>query len=102
MTEPRETRRTAALLEDGSANVELVGLRLEDEAGLLVGRIEWRADDGEVVDLLVAEAHRRQGVATRLWRLAEARGARHSEWRTIDGQRWALSLGDPLPAWRVA
>lgn len=102
MTEPRETRRTVALLEDGSANVEVAGFRLEDEAGRLVGRIEWRLDDGEVIDLLVAEAHRRQGVATRLWRLAEERGARHSRWRTIDGQRWALSLGDPLPEWRMA
>jgi ribosomal protein S18 acetylase RimI-like enzyme len=95
------TRRDANW--DGAVH-KLLGISLDDGAPAyrLIGNIEWDADTGEVMHLWVVPEYQRRGVATELWRQAQAQGARHSAWRTKDGQVWALSTGDTLPAWKLA
>jgi GNAT superfamily N-acetyltransferase len=75
---------------------------------LLLGRIVWTTGyteaEPEVIDIFVHQDYRRRGIATALWHEAHVYDPKlvHSEMRTIDGQAWALSLGEPLPTWRLA
>lgn len=87
-----------AYLEDGYHRVRVIELWQEQR----VGTISWDIESGEVVELIVHQDYRRQGIATKLWVLAKKSGAVHSEWRTKEGQAWALSLGEQLPKWRLA
>lgn len=67
--------------------------------------MEWDANTGDILGLGVAPAHRRQGVATAMYREAHRRAVqdpsihppRHSHARTEAGEAWAQSLGEDLP-----
>ena len=70
-----------------------------DDQGKRVGRLSFDRQTGEVLHLFVDPDYRRCGIATALFRMAQALGAVQSHQRTDDGQAWALSLGEPLPTW---
>lgn len=98
-------KRVVEMLEDGQRNVPVECLRLEDETGTVIARIEWHALSGEILHLWVQTGLRRQGLATRLYRRAQLMThdfLQHSEWRTTDGEAWAQSLGEQLPKWVLA
>jgi hypothetical protein len=56
---------------------------------------------GYVSGVSVPEQLRRRGIATALWRYAEATEGipmpLHSQTRTEDGDAWARAIGGPLP-----
>jgi len=87
-------------------------VKLEDNAKHDVGKLEAFQDDfrvglmhwdmvtGECLTVFTHQGYRRQGIATRMWSYArEIYGVEHSRERTVDGQAWALSLGEILPPW---
>lgn len=99
------SERVVALLEGGQRNAPVECLRLDDETGEVVARLQWHALSGEILHLWVRRSHQRQGLATRLYRRAQLMThdfLQHSEWRTADGEAWAQSLGEPLPKWVLA
>jgi len=88
------------VIEDNSTHrVHVLTLSVDDDVSdaHMIAKIEWDMDDGEVLHLWVSADYQRRGLATRLWRAAQPRGARHSAARTKDGERWARSLGEALP-----
>jgi len=87
-----------ALNPDAPA-IRIGSITLHDD-GCTIAKIQWNHDTGEVIDLFVKSAYRREGWATRLFRFAQAGyDVKHSKQRTRDGQAWALSLGEELPDW---
>lgn len=83
--------------EDGRKNVAMFELRLGT-----IAMIQWEVEAGDVYRMWVAPERRREGIMTRLWHEASARGARHSAWRTDDGDAFAQSVGGQLPERRRA
>lgn len=57
------------------------------------------SSDGYVRDIQVRKEYRRKGIATGMWRYAQAQGfdPKHSDSRTKKGDRWAESTGDYVP-----
>ena len=85
-------------LEDGRLNVPM--FRIEAKAGdVVIGRMLWHKSNGDIEKLWVATSFRRQGIATAMWRLSQTfeMPAKHSEWRTNDGDAWARAIGGELP-----
>lgn len=72
----------------------------------LLAALVFEEATGEIVHLWTKPECRRRGFATALWDIAEALGAKHSQWRTIDGQAWAQAVsirdGQALPEWRLS
>lgn len=67
------------------------------------GHIAWEVLSQEVYQIFVDEDYRRQGYATKLWRLAESIAPiKHSRWRTDSGDAFARSFGVPLPEREIA
>lgn len=74
--------------------------------GKQVGYVWWMHKTSRIHDIKVEPDYRRKGIATALWREAQrvalvTRGVkppRHSPGRTDDGDAWARSLGERLPA----
>ena len=69
------------------------------------GIIQWDRQKGsigrgEVIDVNVEKEHRRNGVATELYRRAQQADSsvRHSTFRTDTGDAWAKSIGDHVPS----
>jgi ribosomal protein S18 acetylase RimI-like enzyme len=85
-------------LEDGRLNVPMLKIQALAD-GVQVGRMLWHLDSGEIEKLWVAESWRRQGIATRMWEMAQHAPikATHSAWRTNDGDAWAMAMGGDLP-----
>lgn len=78
----------------------------ETDDGDYVGNLEWYSKgNNHISDLFVEANHRRQGVATGMWRYAHdmartTRGVQppeHSPDRTNDGEAWAISTGRRVP-----
>jgi len=68
-----------------------------------VGTLSWDPS-GEIKNIQVKPENRRQGIATKMLRMAEFETARrgtppiqHSSRRTDDGDAWAKSVGGKLP-----
>jgi GNAT superfamily N-acetyltransferase len=86
-------------------------LAAKNSAGEAVGTLLWgKSGDhpinkedgvgtGEIVNIRVADAHKRQGIATHLHTLSQQFDppARHSSNRTDDGEAWARKVGGDLP-----
>ena len=76
--------------------------------GDFVGTMDWNKRSGRVFDIQVHPDHRRQGLASHMWDLAqqvskEARtpAPQHSPERTPDGDAWAKAVGGKLPAVKI-
>lgn len=63
------------------------------------GRIQWRPDTGEVVNVRVHDSFRRQGLGTELWNRARVidPGIRHSGTLSDDARQWIPRLGAHVP-----
>jgi GNAT superfamily N-acetyltransferase/2'-5' RNA ligase len=63
------------------------------------GRIQWRPDTGEVVNVRVHDYFRRQGLGTEMWNRARAidPGIRHSDTLSGDARQWIPRLGAHVP-----
>ena len=57
---------------------------------------KWAGDTSLVLMIQVAEEHRRQGIATGMWKFAKAEGLNpmHELQKTEDGDAWAKAVGD--------
>lgn len=100
----REERHEHYEVEDAFIDgiiCDVFGIRLVGRNGVDLAHVEWDRDTGECMRLWVHPSRQREGIATRLWREAQGRGAVHSKDRTLVGQAWALSLGDELPPWHI-
>jgi ribosomal protein S18 acetylase RimI-like enzyme len=72
------------------------------EGDTRVGQFHWNSDSGVIENVEVSPSHRRMGVATSMYDFAKSLGTekapKHSVSRTNEGDAWANSLGEPLPA----
>jgi GNAT superfamily N-acetyltransferase len=95
---------TAKRLEDGRTNVLLHQLTATDLDGSEIGRIVWHDSNGEIEKLFVVPSHRRKGIATSLFNIAQwlNPAPKHSAWRTDDGDAWAKSITNELPERKYA
>lgn len=68
----------------------------KDSAGRVIGSLGWFTDDrkGEIFHVTVDEAHRRQGIATELFRRAQEdeKSLRHSEALSDDARAWIKGM----------
>lgn len=69
-----------------------------------VGRLEWHAGTGEILNVDVASEYRRQGIATAMHSLAHKLSGqyglpkpRHSRDRSDMGDAWAAKVGGTVP-----
>ena len=67
--------------------------------GPWAGAMNWHPQTHEVTSVHVEEEHRRQGLATEMWRMGQELRPRpkHSHDRTNAGDAWARSVGGRLP-----
>ena len=77
----------------GSDKVEPLGF---------AGSMNWHPKSREVTSVHVQEEHRRKGVATAMWNMAQAASPkpRHSDDRTDAGDAWSKAVGGRRPARR--
>jgi len=62
-------------------------------------RVGYLEGKGEVKDVWVHPDHRRQGIASAMYRKARQLGMTHSTIRTDEGEAWAKSTNDYEPRW---
>jgi GNAT superfamily N-acetyltransferase len=94
----------ASRLEDGRRDVLLHTLTACTAEGNEVARIVWHDTNGEIEKLFVDPQHRRKGLATSLFNMAQwlNPAPKHSAWRTDDGDAWAKSITNDLPERKYA
>lgn len=88
---------------DGGGRHSLV--MVDPKTSRNIAELSWLANNGTILQVRVgktveeASKFRRHGIATALLRVAREREPciKHSSVRTNDGEKWARSLGDPLP-----
>jgi len=85
-------------------SVDYHHIEVHDSEGTQVGNLHWSKKTGQILDVRVAKEHRRQGVATAMYRmatqLAGERGVaapKHSNDRSDQGDAWAKAVGGRLP-----
>jgi len=88
-------------------------IEVTDHKGNFVGKLSWTNPktspelaytyEGRIIDVEVARKHRRKGIATEMWKLAEQLNKqqpwhypkpKHSDYRTPKGDEWAWSMYD--------
>jgi GNAT superfamily N-acetyltransferase len=69
-----------------------------------VGHLYWHPQTGEIKDLLVQPDHQGQGLATKMFQVAQQTAAtnnlpapKHSSTRTRAGDSWAKKVGGAIP-----
>jgi hypothetical protein len=75
---------------------------IAEENNKVVGRLSWHP---QIENVFVEETHRRKGIATGMYRHAQhistqfddVAPPQHNPIRTLEGDAWAKSTGDPLP-----
>ncbi len=93
---------TGKLVKDAEGNTVKVAKQATfNDAGYM----HWE-DSGKLEEIHVDTNFRRKGMATKMWNVAKALSAAkpgvipaptHSNERTLEGDQWAKSTGDPVP-----
>ena len=71
-----------------------------DKGPAIIGQMLWRKGTGEITKIHVNESHRRQGVATSMYRHAlslDVDPPVHNTKRTDAGDAWAQAVGGDVP-----
>ncbi len=83
---------------------EIVAFTSQDAP--VIGHLTWGGDDGSIQEIHVDPEHRRQGLATRMYAMAQQMSTKHEAIpapiqsqtvRTPAGEEWAKSLPDYKP-----
>lgn len=83
---------------------EIVAFTSHD--GPVIGHLTWGGHDGSIQEIHVDPEHRRQGLATRMYLMAQQLGSKHDTIpmpiqsqtvRTPAGEEWAKTLPDYTP-----
>lgn len=82
--------------DDNMANHKIIA----QYKGRRVGRMEWDIGTGDIQGINVQPSHRRKGIATAMWNLAQditGNNVGHSPVRSDEGDVWAKSVGGDIP-----
>lgn len=69
------------------------------EAHLGDKRVGYLEGQNEIKGIWVNPEHRRKGIGSAMYRLAQRLGIHHSTLRTDEGEAWAASTSDYFPRW---